>query len=92
MTEGIKSIPQSNEPVYSVFGVHEKRFIVFAAAFAGLSSSLSANMDFPALNTLANELIDLTITCYILSQGLAPTPYGDMADMVGRRLAYIVGS
>ena len=67
------------------------------AAFACLFSSLSANMYFPALNTIAaelhisDELIELTLTSYMIFQGLAPTIYGDMADMTGRRPAYILG-
>ena len=67
------------------------------AAFAGFSASLSANMYFPALNTLSielhvsDELINLTLTSYMIFQGLAPTIYGDLADMTGRRPAYILG-
>ena len=54
-------------------------------------------MYFPALNTLSSELhvsdelINLTLTSYMVFQGLAPTIYGDLADMTGRRPAYIVG-
>ena len=87
----------SNGPSYSVFGIHQKRFIVFMAAFAGLFSSLSANMYFPALNSLSaalhvsDELIALTLTSYMIFQGLAPTIYGDLADMTGRRPVYILG-
>ena len=82
---------------YSVFGIHQKRYIVFMAAFASLFSTLSANMYLPALNTLAqelhvtDELINLTLTSYMVFQGLAPTLYGDLADMTGRRPVYIVG-
>ena len=87
----------SNEPSYSVFSIHQKRYIVFMAACAGLFSSLSANMYFPALNTLSaalhisDELIALTLTSYMIFQGLAPTIYGDLADMTGRRPAYVLG-
>ena len=86
-----------NGPSYTVFGIHQKRFIVFMAAFAGLFSSLSANMYFPALNSLSaalhvsDELIALTLTSYMIFQGLAPTIYGDLADMTGRRPVYILG-
>ena len=87
----------SNGPSYSVFGIHQKRYIVFMAAFGGLFSSLPANVYFPALNTLSaglhvsDELINLTLTCYLVFQGLAPTIYGDLADMTGRRPVYILG-
>lgn len=87
----------SQGPLYSVLSIYEKRYVVFMAAFAGFFSSMSANMYFPALNTLSrelhasDELINLTLTSYMVFQGLAPTIYGDLADMTGRRAVYIVG-
>jgi multidrug resistance protein len=87
----------SQGSLYSVLSIHEKRYVVFMAAFAGFFSSMSANMYFPALNTLSrelhvsDELINLTLTSYMVFQGLAPTIYGDLADMTGRRAVYIVG-
>ncbi|MCJ1291229.1 hypothetical protein MMC34_002772 [Xylographa carneopallida] len=87
----------SSGPVYSVFGKREKQFIIFMAAWSGLFSSLSANIYFPALNVLSKdlkvsqELINLTLTSYMVFQGLAPTLYGDLADMAGRRPAYFIG-
>lgn len=87
----------TQRPHYSVFSKQYKRYIVFMAAWAGLFSPLSANIYFPALNTLAKELnvssgiINLTLTSYMIFQGLAPTVFGDLADMAGRRPAYILG-
>ena len=87
----------NEDQTYSVFGIHQKRYIVFLAAFASLFSSLAANTYLPALNTLAqelhvtDELINLTLTSYMIFQGLAPTFYGDLADMTGRRPTYILG-
>ncbi|KAI9880561.1 MAG: hypothetical protein M1830_002260 [Pleopsidium flavum] len=84
-------------PVYSAFSKRNKRYIVFMTAWAGLFSPLSANIYFPALNTLAQELkvsnglINLTLTSYMIFQGLSPTIFGDLADMAGRRPAYFIG-
>ena len=84
-------------PPHSVFSKSQKRFIVFMVACAGFFSPLSANIYFPALNTLAKEyhttssIINLTLTSYMIFQGLAPTIFGDLADMAGRRPAYIIG-
>ncbi|KAF1982610.1 MFS general substrate transporter [Aulographum hederae CBS 113979] len=84
-------------PAYSAFTHKQKQFIVFMVACAGFFSPLSANIYFPALNTLAADLhvsetlINLTLTSYMIFQGLAPTFYGDLADIAGRRPAYIVG-
>ena len=66
-------------------------------ACGGFFSPLSANIYFPALNSLAadlkvsNELINLSLTSYMIFQGLAPTIFGDLADMTGRRPTYILG-
>lgn len=78
---------QSNSPPYSVFSRRKKHFIVFLAAWGGFFSPLSANIYFPALTTLARDfhvsstLMNLTLTSYMIFQGLAPTIFGDLADM-----------
>ena len=82
---------------YSIFTKRQKQYIVFLTACGGFFSPLSANIYFPALNSLAkdlkvsNELINLTLTSYMIFQGLAPTIFGDLADMAGRRPAYMIG-
>lgn len=59
-------------------------------------SPTSANIYFPALNSLkadlnvSSALINLTLTSFMIFQGLAPTVVGDLADMTGRRPAYII--
>jgi predicted MFS family arabinose efflux permease len=89
--------PIPSGPPYSAFSKRKKQFIVFMAAFAGFFSPLTANIYFPALNTLTKELhtssslINLTLTTYMIFQGLAPTFFGDLADMAGRRPAYFIG-
>lgn len=83
-------------PLYSIFDKRTKLFIVVMAACGGFFSPLSANIYFPALNTLSQDLhvsqtlINLTLTSYMIFQGLAPTFVGDLADMTGRRPTYIV--
>lgn len=78
---------QSNSPPYSIFSKRKKHFIVFLAAWGGFFSPLSANIYFPALTSLAREynvsstLMNLTLTSYMIFQGLAPTIFGDLADM-----------
>ncbi|PWY89072.1 citrate synthase [Aspergillus heteromorphus CBS 117.55] len=81
---------------YSVFTTNQKRLIILTAALASSFSPLSANIYYPALNSLAADLhvsnsqINLTITTYMLCQGLAPAFMGTFADQAGRRPAYIV--
>ena len=87
----------SPEPAYSVFTQRQKGYIVLLTASAGFFSPLSSSIYFPALNALAqdlkvsNELINLTLTSFMIFQGLAPTVFGDLADMLGRRPVYILG-
>lgn len=97
-TEDLEALHQApSAPPYSVFGDRQRSFIISMVACAGFFSTLSANIYFPALNALArdlkvsNGLINLTLTSYMIFQGLAPTIFGDLADMIGRRPAYILG-
>lgn len=84
-------------PAYSSFNKHQKNMIIFVVALGGFFPPLSANIYLPALNALArdlrvsNELINLTLTSYMIFQGFAPTLLGDLGDMTGRRPAYVIG-
>ncbi|KAL8804010.1 MAG: hypothetical protein Q9223_005943 [Gallowayella weberi] len=86
---------EATESPYSVFSKPEKRWIIFLVALAGFFSPLSANIYFPAVKYLARdlhvtlELINLTITAYLVCQGIIPSLVGDTADMIGRRPVYI---
>ncbi|TVY71196.1 Itaconate transport protein [Lachnellula suecica] len=83
-------------PVYSAFSTWKKRYIVIMVTWAAFVSPTSANIYFPALNPIKEQLnvsttlINLTLTSYMIFQGLAPTVFGDLADMAGRRPAYIL--
>ncbi|KIV92445.1 hypothetical protein PV10_03742 [Exophiala mesophila] len=83
-------------PVYSVFSKNQKRFIIFMASWAGFFSPISGTIYYPALNPLAadlnvsNTLINLTLTSYMIFQGLAPSFFGDFSDAAGRRPAYAI--
>jgi hypothetical protein len=57
---------------YSVFTTTKKRLIILTAALASSFSPLSANIYYPALNSIAKDLhvgpsqINLTITTYMV--------------------------
>lgn len=57
---------------------------------------LMQNIYFPALNPIATDLgvsvslINLTLTTYMVFQGIAPTIFGDFGDVAGRRPAFIL--
>ena len=90
--EGLAAVPSG--PLYSAFSTRQKRYILLMATWAAFISPTSASIYFPALNPLAaelkvsNTLINLTLTSYMIFQGLSPTIFGDFADMAGRRPAY----
>ncbi|KDR74378.1 hypothetical protein GALMADRAFT_250288 [Galerina marginata CBS 339.88] len=75
----------------SRFTKGEKWFIVCFSSFVGLFSPLTANVYFPAIPTLSRvfnkstELINLTVTMYMVLQGVAPMLWGPLSDHVGRR-------
>ena len=92
--------PTETAPVraapYSVFGIGARRTIVALCALAGFLSPFSAFTYFPALEYMAEDLgvslqlMDLTITMFLVVQGIIPAVLGDIADQVGRRPVYIL--
>lgn len=86
---------ESSNTCYSVFTKRDRRGIVLLVALAGFFSPLSANIYFPALNYIASDLdvslvlMNLTITAYLICQGLVPFMVGDLADHLGRRPVYL---
>ncbi|KAF9073348.1 major facilitator superfamily domain-containing protein [Rhodocollybia butyracea] len=87
----------SAEPPYSVFSKRKRIFIIIMATICASVSPLSGNIYFPALNVLSAELhvsaslINLSLTTYMIFQGLAPAFMGDLADTAGRRPAFVIG-
>ncbi|RFU28828.1 hypothetical protein B7463_g7510, partial [Scytalidium lignicola] len=82
-------------PPHTIFTRKEINFIVAMASLAALLSPVSSTIYFPALNTLADTLgvsvssINLTVTTYLIMQGIAPTFVGTWSDVSGRRPLYI---
>lgn len=58
-------------------------------------SGFASNIYFPALPTIAAdlnvslELVSLTVTSYLIFQGIAPSLWGPVSDVKGRRIAYV---
>ncbi|CAO0795031.1 unnamed protein product [Mucor circinelloides] len=84
----------SSEP-YSVFPRNKKLLIVTICCLTGIVSPLSANIYFPALDAIqkdldtTTELVNLTVTVYMVFQGLSPSFWGSLADLWGRRPVYL---
>ncbi|KAI0776582.1 MFS general substrate transporter [Trametes elegans] len=102
---GMRKLPSTNPihgrtqppptPVYSVYTSREKWMIVAVTSFAALFSPLTANIYFPAIPDIAAafnvsiELINLTVTVYMVLQGLSPMFWGTLSDRWGRRPMFI---
>ncbi|KDQ20614.1 hypothetical protein BOTBODRAFT_313240 [Botryobasidium botryosum FD-172 SS1] len=77
------------------FTKRQKGVIVACVSLAGLFSSLTINIYIPALPAIARDLhtteslASLTITVYMIFQGLSPTFWASLADAYGRRPIYI---
>jgi hypothetical protein len=90
LEEGM-SVPASSP--YSMFTLREKRGIVF---LVGFFSPFSAFIYFPALNAIAQslsvslELMNITITMYLVVQGIVPSVFGDLSDTLGWPPIYLL--
>ncbi|PHH67427.1 hypothetical protein CDD81_38 [Ophiocordyceps australis] len=83
-------------PPYSAYSKWHKRAIVLGAAVTSIFSPLTAQIYLPALPAIAQDLnvttsqINLTITTYMIFQGITPMFVGSLADSGGRRPAYLI--
>ncbi|KAI9018103.1 major facilitator superfamily domain-containing protein [Phycomyces nitens] len=90
-----KDLEEVQKP-YSVFSSGRILLIVVISSSAGMISPLSANIYFPALNAIqadfgtSAELVNLTVTLYMVFQGISPAFWGSLADVWGRRPVYLM--
>ncbi|KAG8897416.1 hypothetical protein FRC01_011349, partial [Tulasnella sp. 417] len=91
-----ESTPGPTSPApFSAFTKREKWIIVAMAGMAGIFSPISGAIYFPAIPTIANEfntsisLINLTVTVYMIAQGVSPVIWAPFADVHGRRPIFI---
>ncbi len=83
------------DPPYNVFSRGRKRWMAYIVSLAALFSPLSANIYFPALGAISQDLgvtvsaVSLMVTVYMVAQGLAPSFWGPLSDTKGRRITFI---
>ncbi|KAF8866836.1 MFS general substrate transporter [Acephala macrosclerotiorum] len=83
------------DPPYHIFTLAKKKQLVYIVSLAGLFSPLSSNIYFPALGQISRDLhvslttVSLTVTIYMIVQGLAPSFWGPLSDTKGRRITFI---
>ncbi|QIX02406.1 hypothetical protein AMS68_007923 [Peltaster fructicola] len=86
--------PPTEEAPYSIFDKRQKSLIIVLITVAATFTGLASNIYFPAIPTVAKdlnvtpELINLSVTSYLVLQGLAPSLWGPLSDARGRRVAY----
>ncbi|KAJ9137446.1 Mfs general substrate transporter [Pleurostoma richardsiae] len=80
---------------YTVFSKWQKRYLTYLLGYLCLASSLTATIYFPLISLLAQQYhtsvqaINLTITLYIVFQGLAPSFWSPLSDILGRRPVFL---
>ncbi|CUA67477.1 Quinidine resistance protein 1 [Saccharomyces cerevisiae S288c] [Rhizoctonia solani] len=87
--------PVKIEKPFSIYTKQEKWYMAAMAALAGFYSPLASSVYFPAIPAMAIafgktiELINLTVTIYMVFQGISPMLWGGLADRFGRRPVYL---
>lgn len=79
--------PASN--LYSVFSDTQKKFIMLLVDVSTMFPGLAADIYLPGLPMLAEEeqtslqLINISITAYLLAQGMVPVFFSELSDKIG---------
>ncbi|KAJ2401907.1 hypothetical protein GGI23_001080 [Coemansia sp. RSA 2559] len=85
-----------SELPYAPFQTKTKVMIVVITALAGLASPLSANMYYPSIQTVRDDLhttqsaVTWTVTAYVLGSAIFPLIWSNLADRYGRKPIYII--
>ncbi|KAL4794891.1 major facilitator superfamily domain-containing protein [Aspergillus venezuelensis] len=95
-TESLPKLPPTDpapEP-YHILTTPQKWNLVIFVSLAACFSPLSSNIYFPALSSISTDLhisttlTSLTITIYMVVQGLAPSLFSPCLDAWGRRITF----
>ncbi|EFX02301.1 major facilitator superfamily transporter [Grosmannia clavigera kw1407] len=95
-TEAAEARENVEPSPHSVFPPWQRAACVYMASLAAFTSPVSSSIYYPAMQTIAADLhvsltkISLSITTYMILQGVAPTLTGGFSDRVGRRPAYML--
>ncbi|KAJ2858406.1 Dityrosine transporter 1 [Coemansia erecta] len=87
---------QQTELPYSPFSSRTRAMIVIITALTGLVSPLSANMYYPSIQKVRDDLhttqssITWTVTAYVIAMAIFPLLWSNMADQIGRKPVYAV--
>ncbi|KAI1119199.1 major facilitator superfamily domain-containing protein [Nemania sp. NC0429] len=88
--------PAQEPPPHSVFSDHMITYLTYLLGYLSLASSLTATIYFPIIDLLAARYrtsvqeINLTITLYVVLQGIAPSFFSPLSDTLGRRPVFLI--
>ncbi|KAK8204601.1 hypothetical protein M8818_005039 [Zalaria obscura] len=88
-------LPEAPPEPHSIYTPAQKSLIVLLVSVAATFSGFASNIYFPSIPTIASNLsvsveaVNLTVTGYLIFQGLSPTLWGAVSDTYGRRVTYI---
>jgi len=91
-----QKLPAAPAAPWSPFSRRQRVAILVIVGLSGMLSPLSSLMYTPALPAIATSLgvsisdVNLTITTYLIFQGITPSIWGSLSDIYGRRLIYLV--
>ncbi|EGC42755.1 MFS multidrug transporter [Histoplasma capsulatum var. duboisii H88] len=98
MAEQPSNSQDGNVLVTSPYCTHSpslKGLIVFIASVAATFSGFATNIYFPVISTIAVgllvsiDLINYSVTAYLVFQAIIPFIWGTLSDYKGRRIAYL---
>jgi len=81
---------------YTIFTRFQKALIISIVSLVATLSGFASNIYFPAIPQIAEDLnistnlVNLTVTCYMIFQGLSPTVWAAVADSKGRRITFTI--
>lgn len=90
------SSPAAPPVPYHILSKKQKWNLVIFVSLAASFSPLSSNIYFPAIDTISRDLavntslVALTITVYMVVQGIAPSFLGAFSETYGRRLTFAI--
>lgn len=89
------STPTEDFVPFTIFTRTQKALIIGIVSIVATLSGFASNIYFPAIPRISSDLnvstnlVNLTVTCYMIFQGLSPTLWAALGDAKGRRVTVI---
>ncbi|KAK9478796.1 major facilitator superfamily domain-containing protein [Lipomyces japonicus] len=88
--------PLRPDPPYSIYNGSRLQGIVAVVGLSGFMSAFSISVYYPTISDVSRdmhvslELVNLTVTVYMIFQGITPMVWSSFADSIGRRPVFIL--